>query len=312
MLIQSLIEIYLESSVLSGNERSKRNLATVLTKFFGQTKVTEFCNYSRQDLIAMLTASSIMSMNTFESHKSKIGSFIKWLCSTGDCSEKLLDDWKSIHFSDIDRSDFFRTYYFKDFSELYASVQDSLGGIPSEQDTFKAAATLVWFGIEVKDLPDILKEDFHEDAGYITHPITKRKLYLPELAVKLLSDYKHSDAFPSTKFGGSMLTYPDTQYLFRTYKNAHLSAAQITNLSAAANRAAENSRKVFQWNRIYLSGLFKRMLDYENQFGEIGKTNYETLKQFFERQGQNPRKGELSQKYKEYQEFTTYMYSSSR
>lgn len=312
MLIHSLIETYLESNALSGNGRSRKNLLSVLEKFFDQMTISEFRSYTRQDLVAKLTASSIMSMNTFESQKSKIGSFIKWLCSNGNCPEKLLEDWKSIHFSDIDRSDYYRTYYFKDYSELYDSIQEALGANPSEQDTFKAATTLVWFGIEVKDLSDILKKDLYEDAGYILHPITKRKLYLPELAVNLLRNYKHSHDFPSTKFGGSMLTYPDTQYLFRTYKNSHLSAAQITNLTAAANRAADNSKKVFQWNRIYLSGLFKRILDYENQFGEIGKTNYETLKQFFERPGQNPRKGELSQKYKEYQEFTTYMYSCCR
>lgn len=311
MLIQSLIETYLETDVLSGNERSKKNLYTVLTKFFGQTKVTEFCNYTRQDLVAMLTALSLMSMNTFESHKSKIGSFIKWLCSNGDCSERLLNDWKSIHFSDIDRSDFYETYYFKNYSELYVSVQNVLGEGSTEQDTFKAATTLVWFGIEVKYLPEILKDDLHETEGHIIHPVSKRRIYLPETAVKQLSNYKYADEVPSNKLGGRLISYPEGQYLFRTYKNAHLSVSQITNLSAAANKAAQGN-KIFQWNRIYLSGLYQRMLDYENQFGEIGKNNHEKLSLFFGKDGQTPRKGELAQKYKEYQEFKTYMYSSHR
>lgn len=57
--------------------------------------------------------------------------------------------------------------------------------------------------------------------------------------------------------------------------------AQLTNISAAANRVAADCGKAFQWNRIYLSGLYKRLLDTENQFGEIGKTNYDKLRDFF-------------------------------
>lgn len=311
MQLQDLIITYTESEAIGGNVRSKKNISTVLTKFFCCAPTYDVNCLSKQDFSKMLAESSIMSMNTFDSYKSKISGFLKWMCSNGLCSESVLKDWQSIRFADIDRSNFYDTYYFKSYSELFETVQNVLGEGITEQDTFKAATTLVWFGIEVKYLPQILKDDLHETESYIIHPMSKRKIYMPEPAVRQLADYKHADVVPSNKLGGRLLSYPEGQYLFRTYKNAHLSDAQITNLSAAANKTAQG-KKIFQWNRIYLSGLYQRMLDYENQFGEIGKTNHEKLRLFFGKDGQTPRKGELSQKYKEYQEFKIYMYSSRR
>lgn len=306
MIDQAIIQRYIDASCANRNEKSKNNLAVLLAKFFGLSPSSSLDDLTRQDLIQMLAESSIMSMNTFDSFKSKIKCFLKWLCDNGYCPEELLESWQSIRFSDIDRSDFYDRYYFKDYSELCDTIQGVFGEISSEYDTFKSAATLVWFGIDIKDLPNILKADLHETAGYIIAPATRRKIYLPKSAVKQLETYKNADAFVSAKFGGCTVPYADSQYLFRSYKNEQFTVKQLTNISAAANRSASDYGKVFQWNRIFLSGLYKRLLDTENQFGEIGKTNYDKLRDFF---GESLSEQVLSQKYKEYLAYREYMYS---
>lgn len=306
MIDQAIIQTYIDASCGNRNEKSKNNLAVLLVKFFSLRPGSSLDALSRQDLIQMLAESSIMSMNTFDSFKSKIKGFLKWMCDNGYCPEELLERWQSIRFSDIDRSDFYDRYYFKDYSELCDTIQDVFGEVSSEYDTFKSAATLVWFGIDIKDLPNILKDDLNESAGYIVAPVTKRKIYLPKAAVKQLESYKNADAFVSAKFGGCTVPYADSQYLFRSYKNEQFTVAQLTNISAAANRAAADCGKTFQWNRIFLSGLYKRLLDTENQFGEIGKTNYDKLRDFF---GESLSEQVLSQKYKEYLAYREYMYS---
>lgn len=306
MIDQVIIQKYIDASCGNRNEASKSNLTILLAKFFSLSPCSSLDDLSQQDLIQMLAASSIMSMNTFDSYKSKIKGFLQWLCHSGDCSEQLVKDWQNIYFSDIDHSDFYDRYYFKDYAELCDTIQSVFGDTSSEYDTFKSAATLVWFGIDIKDLPNILKDDLHENAGYIIAPATKRKIYLPKAAVKQLESYKTADAFVSAKFGGCTIPYADSQYLFRSYKNEQFTVAQLTNISAAANRAAADCGKTFQWNRIFLSGLYKRLLDTENQFGEIGKTNYDKLRDFF---GESLSEQILSQKYKEYLAYREYMYS---
>lgn len=303
---QTVIQQYVMEATSNMNATSKRNLTVLISKFFNQSSCQSLNDLSRQDLIMMLADSSIMSKNTFDSFKSKIKGFLKWLCDKGYCSGTLLENWQNIGFYDVDRSDFYDRYYFKDYSELSATIQEVFGDGSSEYDTFRSAATLVWFGIEIKYLPDILKDDLCENAGYIIAPITNRKIYLPQAAVQQLKLYKNADSFLSNKFGGAVVPYPETQYLFRSYKNEHFTVDQLTNISAAANRAAVSSGKVFQWNRIFLSGLYNRLLDNENQFGEIGKTNFDKLRGFF---GESLSKQNLSQKYEEYQAFREYMYS---
>ena len=306
MIDRAIIQRYIDASCGNRNEKSKNNLAVLLAKFFSLIPGASLDSLSRQELIQMLAESSIMSMNTFDSFKSKIKGFLKWLCDNGYCPEELLESWQSIRFSDIDRSDFYDRYFFKDYSELCDTIQGVFGEVSSEYDTFKSAATLVWFGIDIKDLPSILKDDLNESAGYIVAPVTKRKIYLPKAAVIQLESYKNADAFVSAKFGGCTVPYADSQYLFRSYKNEQFTVKQLTNISAAANRSAADYGKVFQWNRIFLSGLYKRLLDTENQFGEIGKANYDKLRDFF---GESLSEQILSQKYKEYQAYREYMYS---
>lgn len=306
MIDRAIIQRYIDASCGNRNEKSKNNLAVLLAKFFSLIPGSSLDSLSRQELIQMLAESSIMSMNTFDSFKSKIKGFLKWLCDNGYCPEELLESWQSIRFSDIDRSDFYDRYFFKDYSELCDTIQGVFGEVSSEYDTFKSAATLVWFGIDIKDLPSILKDDLNESAGYIVAPVTKRKIYLPKAAVIQLESYKNADAFVSAKFGGCTVPYADSQYLFRSYKNEQFTVKQLTNISAAANRSAADYGKVFQWNRIFLSGLYKRLLDTENQFGEIGKANYDKLRDFF---GESLSEQILSQKYKEYQAYREYMYS---
>lgn len=306
MIDQVVIQEYIDASCANRNKKSKHELAVLLIRFFGLNPCLDIDNLTRQDLIQMLSASSIMSMNTFDSFKSNIKRFIAWLCDNKYCSEELLANWQSICFSDIDRSDFYDRFYFKDYSELCDTIQSVFEDDSSEYDTFKSAATLVWFGIEIKDLPNILKNDLNESAGYIIAPVTKRKIYLLKEAIMQLQSYKNADDFTSAKFGGCTIPYAESQYLFRSYKNAQFTVEQLTNISAAANRVAADCGKTFQWNRIFLSGLYKRILDNENQFGEIGKANYDRLRCFF---GESLSEQVLSQKYKEYQAYREYMYS---
>lgn len=312
MIENSLMDKYVEESSLKMNEKSKQHIKTLLTRFFCLKPDVTYADLTRQDLIEMFSDSSIMSINTFNSYKSKVNDFMKWMLEEGHGTEQLLRSLWSIDFTDIDRSGFYDRYYFKDYEELHNTMEDAFSKRGSEFDTFKSATILVWFGIDVKNLSDILKADINEDEGYVIHPVSKQKIFLPPLAMKVLVQYRDSDTYDSNKFGGSIMTYANSSFLFRSYKNAQLTAAQITNISSSANRIADEIGKTFQWNRVYLSGLYNRIYQYEQENGELERTDFDKLKVLFEKPDMKEtaqHRMDMARKFEEYQEFKQHMYS---
>lgn len=180
----------------------------------------------------------------------------------------------------------------------------------SEFDTFRSAAILVWLGIDLTDLPDMLKSDLREDSMTIIHPVTKENVSIPnefgwrDKIFQFLVDYKNANSCDTAKFGGRTVPYVQSQYLFRSYKSAHFTSAQLRNVSSSANRLAKEYKRVFQWNRIYLSGLYYRISQYEKEHGTI-KDDMDMLEKFFvcNQKKDIQREVTYARKYNEYQEF---------
>lgn len=312
MVNNLVMDRYVEESSLKMNEKSKQHIRTLLTKFFGMKPDVAYNDLTRQDLIEMLSAFNATSIITFNSEKSKMNDFMKWMVEEGYGTDEPLKILGDITFFDLDRSHLYDRYYFRDYEELHNTMDEAFSERGSEFDTFRSAAVLVWFGIEIKYLSNILKEDIYEDKGYVVHPETKEKIMLPPLAMYVLINYRDSDTYYSSKFGGSVMTYAKSKFLFRSYKNAQFTTAQITNISSSANRAAEEIGKTFQWNKIYLNGIYNRMYQYEQEHGDLSRSDFDKLKVFFGKPDLKPtsqHKMDMARKFEEYQEFKEHMYS---
>lgn len=311
MIEQAVMDKYIQESTLKMNEKSKNNIRALLTKFFSLKSSVELNGLTKDDLIEMLSAPAIMSVNNFYAYKSKINDFMKWMYEEGHISRQVLQEFSEIKFSEIDRSAYYNIFYFKDLDDLIKTMNTVFSKRESEFDTFKSAAILVWLGIDIKNIPEILKSDFDDDERTIIDPSTKEKIPVPANAGYLISEYKHSTSYSSKKLGGTQLFYMDSKYLFRSYKNAYFTAKQLINISSSANRVAEEYKKVFQWQRIYLSGFYYRIYNYEQQHGEIDTSDFELLSLIFRESGKmTPQyRLKLSRKYAEYKEFKEYMYS---
>ena len=312
MVNNLVMDRYVEESSLKMNEKSKQHIRTLLTKFFGMKPDVAYNDLTRQDLIEMLSAFNATSIITFNSEKSKMNDFMKWMVEEGYGTDEPLKILGDITFFDLDRSHLYDRYYFRDYEELHNTMDEAFSERGSEFDTFRSAAVLVWFGIEIKYLSNILKEDIYEDKGYVVHPKKKKKIMLPPLAMYVLINYRDSDTYDSSKFGGSVMTYAKSKFLFRSYKNAQFTTAQITNISSSANRAAEEIGKTFQWNKIYLNGIYNRMYQYEQEHGDLSRSDFDKLKVFFGKPDLKPtsqHKMDMARKFEEYQEFKEHMYS---
>lgn len=312
MVEKSLLDRYVEESSLKMNEKSKQHIRTLLTRFFNLKPDIAYNDLSRQDLIEMLSALNSTSINTFNSEKSKVNDFMKWMMEEGYGTDQPLKNLWSISFFDLDRSHLYDRYYFRDFTELYDTMNDAFSDRGSEFDTFRSAAILVWFGIELKYLSDMLKENVHEDDGYVVHPVTKEKIILPPIAIKFLAEYRDSDTYDSNKFGGSVMVYANSRFLFRSYKNAQFTTPTLTNISSSANRVADEIGKTFQWNKIYLNGIYNRIYQYEQEHGDLLRNDFDKLKVLFgkpELKDTAQHKLDIARKFEEYQEFKEHMYS---
>ena len=310
MIDQSILDKYLDESSFNMNETSIQKTRLVVAKFFSCKKDIEYNDLKKEDFVDMFSQAACMSINSFLSYKSTINDFIKWMHEQGYGSEQFVIDFAKIQYSDVNRSAFYEKYYFEDLDDLFDTIENVFSDRGTEFDTFKAAAFLIWYGIEPKVVPDILKENLNDDEGTILNPSTGQKILLSKDVSHFLVEYKNADTYDSRKFGGRILPYVESKYLLRTYKNAHLSTKQLSSIQSSTINIAEEHGKQFQWKRIELSGLFYRVYQYEQEHGEIDRDDFNTLKTIFNMSGEllPQRKTELLRKLSEYQEFKTYMY----
>lgn len=313
MLDLALIEKYISDTFLnnSDNNKYKQETFNIINRFFNMTDVA-YDDLTRQDMLDIYSQLAIMKMNVFQSHKSKISDFMKWMYETGNGSIKPLEEIREIFFENVDRTAFYDTYYFENLADLNGLMEDIFGKDVCDFSTFRCAALLVWHGIPVKHLPDILKSDFKDD-GTITDPFTGEIFHISPMVIPYLRNYRDADTFDSGKFGGMTVPYKQTQYLFRTYKSAHMTDKQLINTSSNAIKAAAETGRIFQWERIYDSGLYYRVHEYEKLHGNVSRNDYELLRELFKMDHIDLTKQRqryyLSQKFDEYQEFKRYKYS---
>lgn len=313
MLDLALIEKYISDTFLnnSDNNKYKQETFNIINRFFNMTDVA-YDDLTRQDMLDIYSQLAIMKMNVFQSHKSKISDFMKWMYETGNGSIKPLEEIREIFFENVDHTAFYDTYYFENLADLNGLMEDVFGKDVCDFSTFRCAALLVWHGIPVKHLPDILKSDFKDD-GTITDPFTGEIFHISPMVIPYLRNYRDADTFDSGKFGGMTVPYKQTQYLFRTYKSAHMTDKQLINISSNAIKAAAETGRIFQWERIYDSGLYYRVHEYEKLHGNVSRNDYELLRELFKMDHIDLTKQRqryyLSQKFDEYQEFKRYKYS---
>lgn len=313
MLDLDLIEKYISDTFLnnSDNNKYKQETFNIINRFFNMTDVA-YDDLTRQNMLDIYSQLAIMKMNVFQSHKSKISDFMKWMYETGNGSIKPLEEIREIFFENVDRTAFYDTYYFENLADLNWLMEDVFGKDVCDFSTFRCAALLVWHGIPVKHLPDILKSDFKDD-GTIADPFTGEVFHISPMVIPYLRNYRDADSFDSGKFGGMIIPYAQTQYLFRTYKTAHMTDKQLINTSSNAIKAAAETGRIFQWERIYDSGLYYRVHEYEKLHGNVSRNDYELLRELFKMDHIDLTKQRqryyLSQKFDEYQEFKRYKYS---
>lgn len=308
MIEESILKKYMEDSSAMMNDKSRYQVESNLRQLFNSVD-TPCTEMKRQDFIDIFAKQDMTSNNTFYPYKSKMIDLLLWMKENDFDTETALRELQSVRYEDTSRSGIYDTYYFASYEDLFQAMQVVFLN-REEFETFKVTATMVWCGITLDSAINILKSDFDENAGTITDSSTGKVVVIPAIALDMFKDYKYATTFRSERFGNALLSYRDSKYLLRSYKSEHLNKASISRSAITVNELSSIVDKKFRWGSIYQSGVYYRLHQYEQEHGEIGRTNAEVLSQFFDTDTEASRaKYALSNKYDQYCEFRDYIYS---
>ena len=312
VLEKDVSENYIEDSSLRMNLKSKKMAALMLTDFFAQKEFDDFRDLSKNDFIEMYSALNMVEATSFITHRSKIADFATWMFEQGMGLKEQSEQILSIDYSDINADELYDECYFSDCEDLFETLSVVFENCAQDFDTFKASAILRWMGFEANEIIQIQKTNLNERDGYIINPITSKAFFVPKPndILTFLTRYRDADSFESIKMGGKTFEYKESSYLIRNHYDAQFDTTQLSRLTSATKRYAQEYGKKFQWKSIYLSGVYFRMYQYEKEHGSI-EQQPEILKSFMysENSGTTPTLYTLSLKYKAYDKFKRHMYS---
>ena len=189
----------------------------------------ELDKYQKNDFLKLLQKFNIKTVSNFTVVKSSIRDWIAWMSQKGLMTEEQVNVFSNIQFSDLEFSSIYDLYYFKNFDELYTVLEQVVelhlqgNEDDGEFDTLRCAIYLSWYGFEVEELVEILKED----VNFIDSTIYKKKndtfVKIGYKAMSYIHEYAKANSYRSRKFGrstGVEMRYKESEYLFRSCKSA--------------------------------------------------------------------------------------------
>lgn len=312
MIEKTVIENYINDSSLRMNLKSKKAATLMLTDFFAQKEFDKFRDLTKADFIEMYSALNMVEATSFITHRSKIADFATWMFEQGMGTKEQSEQILSIDYSDLNADELYDECYFSDCEDLFETLSVVFENCAQDFDTFKASAILRWMGFETKEIIQLQKTNLHEHDNCIIHPITNKVFVVPKPndILTFLTKYRDADSFESIKMGGKTFEYKESAYLIRNHYDAQFDTTQLSRLTSATKRYAQEYGKKFQWKSIYLSGVYFRIYQYEMEHGSI-EHEPEILQSFLYSgsSGITPTLYTLSLKYKAYDKFKRHMYS---
>ena len=286
----SNIDLFIKDKVENVESEQTRN---VYERFYKQVEQNMpaskiFAEYTTEDFVYIFRQMSIATMQTFTSVKSKIKDYVIWLVEHGEMTEEQLRDLSSIEFDDIDPTILYQKHYFKNFDELYITLEEAIsdridddddGG---EFDTLRCILYLSWYGFTSEEMRELLKKDIDYNNSTILKRRTGELIKVNNKVLNFLDKYAYSDKFTSRRYGredNCEVMYKVSSYLLRTDRSAQLTNNGVRLIVSRINENSE--KKSFSMKKIYACGEYYRAYVDERDNGEIQSTDYVRLARLF-------------------------------
>lgn len=266
--------------------------------------------YTKDEYVTLLNALNVTNLNTFYVNKSRIGAYIKWLIQRDLLPPDAINILTSIKYSEMRPDRIFDTKYFANFDSLQDAIETTLFAAERIDDAVYAmqisALYLAWCGLTIEEALAIRKSDVRDDHIVIGD----YKLYPEKKIMAHIVEYR--DATEYTTQGKGIITrrYPYSEYLFRTAQSHHVTDPKTMRVFIRTFGVSGGEENIYNYDKVYWSGIFKRTYDYECEHGKLTTGNMDVLERLFRET--YPNHSAAYKRLAEYNKFREYFYPSTK
>lgn len=292
--------------------------ASVVESFWGRVAKAEEAlgktmedGYSKGDYVDLFEKLNMTNQSTFYGTKSRISSYLKWLNNAGLLEQVYIDNLSTIDYSSLRHDSTYSLKYFKDFKSLQDAIESTLWAADKIDDGVYAmqisAIYLAWCGLQLEEALAIKKSDIYDD-----HIVARDKEIYPNSTIMgYIKDYRDAEGFTTKNRGIVMRKYVPSEWLFRTIKSDRIGSPKSARIYIADfGKSSGEDVNIFNYDKIYWSGVFNRAYQYEIANGEIRSGDVATMEKLFNEK--YPSGSAANERLREYQSFKQYFFLLSQ
>ena len=255
---------------------------------FGQCE-----NLFGKDLFDMNTSEFIKffeyfkwSGNSVLQKKSFIKSYLTWGYNNNLIEIQVIREIEEVKNDNVSKRNVFGNY-FKTFTDL----QNTLNLILSRKNitynaeneiqfmTVKVAIYLAWFGVKLKDICEIKKDQVNEKHNQIYIESEDVYINIPDDVMHEIIKYRDINQYKVEEKTGQVLKESDM--LMISVRNTKLVSTYISTLISKTLNGEENDYKQFSYQKIYWSGMYSRAHIYEQEHDKFKAGDTDVLRKVF-------------------------------
>lgn len=253
-----------------------------VSRFEAEYKKSIDDGYTKDDYVQLLAALNIRNISGFLSTKSLIRKYVEKLIEDGHLPLSSLNDIVHIGYDDLDAAKIFELKFFKDFESLQDAIQTTLV-VANKVDerifsTQIAAIYMAWCGLKLEDALRLKKEDVKETSIQVGD----KEIFPNPTIMEFMKDYRDATEYQSAAKEIITLKYIPSDWLFRSTKSDHVDSPKTMRIFIRNFGKSAGGDNIFNYDKVYLSGLYHRAYLYECVNGTIKKNDTETISKVFE------------------------------
>lgn len=253
-----------------------------VSRFEAEYKKSIDDGYTKDDYIQLLAALNIRNISGFLSTKSLIRKYVEKLIEDGHLPLSSLNDIVHIGYDDLDAAKIFELKFFKDFESLQDAIEATLVVADKVDErifsTQIAAIYMAWCGLKLEDALRLKKEDVKENSIQVGDS----EIFPNSTIMEFMKDYRDATEYQSAAKGIITLKYVPSEWLFRSTKSDHVDSPKTMRIFIRNFGKSAGGDNIFNYDKVYLSGLYHRAYLYECVNGTIKKNDTETISKVFE------------------------------
>lgn len=275
---------FIEETQLTGDDKVDTNLIRRFNQLGrSENRVNkDFLEFNRSEFIHFFEEYP-WAYGTFGSVKSLIKMYLEWGRDNKLTDGKNIRELEDITYDIPSHQKMYDKYYFRNLSELAETIESysqkySNVNVKIKFRITEIAILLAWCGVRLKDILEIRQSDLNESDRTIFVVGENKYIKVPKDEsfdiFKVITDYRDS------------VDYVDSDKLIRSTNIINIKLGYVSALMSRYFGDSEfngtDNEKVFNYNKVYWSGIFSRAREYEIEHGELQNTDTEILGELFQ------------------------------